>query len=115
MPERFVSEPIDPVTETSDTSRMAIGEPGLPRQFVWRGRVVEITRVLRSWRRTGPCRHGSDEKYVRKHWYEVQTLADGTMTIYFDRQPRRSSKAPRWWLFSIREAKNGSSDRARTI
>ena len=30
MPERFISEAIKPVTETADTSRMAIGEPGLP-------------------------------------------------------------------------------------
>ena len=80
---------------------MAIGEPGLPRQFVWRGRTVEITAVLRSWRETGRCRHGSDEMYVRKHWYEVATAADGAMTIYFDRHPRRGRKEPRWWLFSI--------------
>jgi len=31
MPERFISEPIKPLTETADTSRMALGEPGLPR------------------------------------------------------------------------------------
>ena len=100
---RFVSEPIAPVTATSDTSRMAIGEPGLPRQFIWRDRRVEITGVLRSWRSTGQCRHGSPELYVRKHWYEVETVADGIMTIYFDRQPRQGGKAARWWLFTVRE------------
>lgn len=109
MSERFISEPVSPVTATCDTSRMASGEPGLPRQFVWRGRTVEITAVLRTWRETGRCRHGSAELYVRKHWYEVATAADGTMTIYFDRHPRRGhSKEARWWLFSVRE----SGDRA---
>ena len=101
--EHFVSEPLIPVTATSDTSRMAIGEPGLPRQFLWRGRTVEITAVLRSWRETGKCRHGSAEMYVRKHWYEVATVADGTMTIYFDRHSRRGLKKARWWLLSIRD------------
>ena len=47
MPERFISEAIKPITETADTSRMAIGEPGLPREFVWRGRTVTVTAVLR--------------------------------------------------------------------
>jgi len=103
MTERFVSEPITPVTTTCDTSRMAIGEPGLPRQFVWRGSTIEIAAVLCTWRETGRCRHGSAEMYVRKHWYEVTTVANGIMTIYFDRHPRHGRKEARWWLLSIRE------------
>ena len=75
MTERFVSEAIVPVTATYDTARMAAGEPGLPRAFTWRGRTVEVAAVLRSWRETGKCRHGSPELYVRKHWYEVVTGA----------------------------------------
>jgi hypothetical protein len=101
--ERFISEPITPITETSDTSHMAIGEPGLPSQFLWRGRTIEIVSVLRSWRGTGKCRHGSEEMYVRKHWYEVVTRSAGIMKIYFDRQPRRGRKEARWWLFSIKK------------
>ena len=101
MPERFISEPIQPLTETADTSRMAIGEPGLPRKFVWRGRTISVTAVLRSWRETGRCRHGSPEMYVRKHWYEVATGSDGIMKLYFERQARRGQKGARWWLFSI--------------
>jgi hypothetical protein len=104
MPERFVSEPITPVAETSDTGRMAIGEPGLPQQFQWRGGIIDIVAILRTWRTTGKCRHGSPELYVRKHWYEVKTAAHGTMKIYFDRQARRGhTSAARWWLFSIRD------------
>lgn len=107
MGERFVDEAIIPVIATCDTSRMAAGEPGLPRQFVWRGRTVEVVSVLRSWRETGKCHHGSPELYVRKHWFEVATASDGIMRIYFERQPRRGKKRPRWWLFSIREPAEG--------
>ena len=99
--ERFVSEPIKPVVETCDTMRMAIGEPGLPRQFVWRGKIIEIRAILRIWRETGRCRHGSTDMYVRKHWYEVITLSNTIIKIYFDRQAR-NRKAARWWLFTIR-------------
>ena len=110
MQERFVSKPIKPVTETADTSRMAIGEPGLPRKFVWRGRTIIVQAVLRTWRESGKCRHGSPEMYVRKHWYEVATDSDGTMKLYFERQPRRSqTEAPRWWLFSIRDPEESPS------
>jgi hypothetical protein len=103
MSERLISEAIKPITETADTSRMAVGEPGLPREFVWRGRTVTVRVVLRSWRETGKCHHGSPEMYVRKHWYEVDTVSDGTMKLYFERQPRGGRKGARWWLFSIRE------------
>ena len=103
MTERFISEAIKPITETADTSRMAIGEHGLPRKFVWRGRTISVSAVIRSWRETGKCHHGSQEMYVRKHWYEVVTAADGTMKLYFERQPRGGRKGARWRLFSIRE------------
>jgi phosphoribosylglycinamide formyltransferase-1 len=104
MSERFISEAIKPVTKTADTSRMAIGEPGLPGEFVWRGKTVTVRAVLRSWRETGKCRHGSSEMYVRKHWYEVVTVSNGTMKIYFDRQARGGKAGARWWLFSIQDA-----------
>lgn len=106
MPERFVSEAIRPVTGTADTARMAIGEPGLPNEFVWRGRTILVTAVLRTWHETGRCHHGSPEMYVRKHWYEVATASDGKMKLYFDRQPRGRREGPRWWLFSISEDEN---------
>jgi phosphoribosylglycinamide formyltransferase-1 len=109
MPERFVSEPIETVVKTSDTMRMSLGEPGLPRLFVWRDRLVEITAVLRAWHDTGPCRHGSDEMYVRKHWYQLATRDHGIWKIYFERHSRRGSKGPRWWLFSIDDSSQPSA------
>ena len=103
MHERFISEVIKPVVATFDTSRMAVGEPGLPSEFVWRDRTLKIASVLRTWRETGKCRHGSPELYVRKHWFEVVTTSNSTMKIYFDRQPRKGHESDRWWLFTICE------------
>ena len=103
MSERFVAEAIQPVTNTFDTARMAGGEPGLPREFVWRGRTNAVSKVLRVWRETGKCRHGSPERYVRKHWYEISTGAGETMKIYFERQPRDRKRGERWQLFSVRD------------
>jgi hypothetical protein len=104
MAEQFVGEAIRPVVATCDTARMAAGEPGLPRAFIWRGQTVEIETVLRSWRETGPCRNGSGESYVRKHWYEVVTSSGSRMKIYFERQSRsRTARRQRWWLFSVEE------------
>ena len=92
MSERFISEPIKPLTETADTSRMAIGEPGLPKKFIWRGRTIYVSAVLRTWRKTGKCRHGSTEMYVRRHWYEVATESDGVMKIYCNYPAKKSIK-----------------------
>ena len=105
MTEEFIGEAIQPVAETIDASRMAAGGPGLPRQFRWRSEIMCITRVLNTWRETGPCRHGSGEQYVRKHWFEVETESGATMKIYFERQARSAKKRKeRWWLFSVTSA-----------
>jgi hypothetical protein len=101
MTEQFVSEAIRPVAETIDTTRMATGEPGLPRQFRWKTRTIHIARVLRTWRETGPCHHGSGERYVRKHWFEVLTDSGDRLKIYFERQARSGKNTSRWWLYTI--------------
>jgi hypothetical protein len=105
--EQFISEKIEPVVETIDAARMSTGGPGLPRQFRWRSQTVEIARVINIWRETGPCHHGSDERYARKHWFEVLTVSGDTMKIYFERQPRSRSSKSRWWLFTIERAAQG--------
>lgn len=99
--ERFVGEPVTPEVDSCDTSAMAIGEPGVPRRFRWREETVAVTTVLRSWRQTGRCRHGSPEMYVRKHWFEIVDSRGRRMKIYFERQARRGQKGSRWWLFSV--------------
>jgi hypothetical protein len=100
MAEEFVSEAIEPIPETIDATRMARGEPGLPREFRWRSEVVRVTQVLSAWHETGPCRHGSGEQYVRKHWFEVLTDSGVKMKVYFERQRRSANTKNRWWLFS---------------
>lgn len=99
-PERFISEALEPLTAGADTTRMAAGEPGLPKRFRWRGRIIDIQLLLRTWKSTGPCRHGSQELYVRRHWFEVASSC-GRLKIYFERQPRRGGKGARWWLYSM--------------
>ena len=101
MEQKFISEPIKPVAETADTSMMAAGGPGLPGEFLWRGKVLGIASILATWHDTGPCRNGSNESYVRKHWFEVQTTSNQKAKIYFDRQPRDRKLKIRWWLYSI--------------
>jgi Domain of unknown function (DUF6504) len=102
-PKRFVSEPIAPVGGVFDAAAMATGEPGLPSCFRWRGVEYEVARVLERWKTTGDCRHGSGERYVRRHWYRVE-VTDGTvMEIYFDRQPRSGRSRERWWVATIVE------------
>ena len=97
----FVSEPIRPVVASADSNPMATGGPALPREFTWRGNNLHIVSVLRSWHETGPCRNGSPEFYVRKHWFEVETASNQVAKIYFDRQPRGRKLTRRWWLYSI--------------
>lgn len=98
---RFIGEALKPVKETFDTSRMAAGGPGLPREFIWRGERVHIAKVYKEWRETGPCRHGSGERYVSKHWFELETETGRVLTVYFERRARGRTLSARWWLFSV--------------
>jgi hypothetical protein len=111
MSEHFVSEAIQPVVETIDTTRMAPGAPGLPQQFRWRRETISIVKVLKIWHDTGPCRNGSGEAYVRKHWFEVETASGTKMKIYFERQPKSGKSKSRWWLFSIEESDGSAKSR----
>lgn len=101
MTSRFVSEPLQPVAGTLSPARMAAGGPGLPAAFEWKGGTLRIARVRRTWRDTGPCDHGSDERYVRKHWFEVETEGGQVAQLYFERNPRPRTRGSRWWLFSL--------------
>ena len=106
---RFIGELLTPVlTGAADTGRMGHGEPALPGAFRWRGGSFTVAGVTRRWKEHGPCRHGSGEAYLRKHWFELITGDGRTATIYFERQPGRggvrsgtSRLRSRWRLFSI--------------
>ncbi len=101
--ERFVSEPVQPAEGTFDPTAMTRGEPGLPRQFTWRDEEYTVADVLEAWKEDGPCKSGSSEMYLRKHWFRVATEQGVEMTLYFQRQPRskRQSKT-RWWLYTVK-------------
>jgi phosphoribosylglycinamide formyltransferase-1 len=106
MGEQFISEEIQPVRATMDTARMASGEPGLPGEFHWRGKAVRIEKVLRQWRETRPCRHGSGEQYLHKYWYEIRTNLGQDMKIYFLRPAKGNYKDSGWRLFSLKEGQS---------
>jgi len=106
--DEFLCDPLAPVAGTFDAAAMARGEPGLPRQFQWRGTTIEITSVLCAWKETGGCSSGGGERYIRKHWYEVVS-SHGTMKIYFERQARGKASKRRWWLHSITRSPGVSS------
>jgi Domain of unknown function (DUF6504) len=103
MKDEFISEPIKPVQGTFDTGGMTRGEPGLPGRFIWRDKEYIVAELLEKWKQTGPCKSGSPEMYLRKHWFRVR-CTDGTeMTIYFERQPRaKVQRKTRWWLYTVR-------------
>jgi hypothetical protein len=98
----FVSEPIEAIGDAIDTANMTTGAPGIPMKFKWRRKIHKVGAVLRHWRETSRCKHGSQEAYVRKHWVEVETAEGLRMKLYFERQARRGANAKkRWWIYSV--------------
>jgi hypothetical protein len=102
MDEEFISEPIKPVASTFNSAAMARGEPGLPGRFLWRRKEYAVADVLEVWKEDGPCKSGSPEMYLRKHWYKIRTADGLIMTLYFERQARsKGQQKIRWWLYTI--------------
>lgn len=102
MKESFIGEGIKPEDVSFSAAPMATGRPGLPRSFSWRGKRYAVLAVVEEWKESGPCHHGSGERYVRKHWFRIRTTDDLEMKLYFERQ-RRSSGGSRWRLYSVRD------------
>jgi len=103
MPSSFISEPILPVEASFDTEGMTRGEPGLPQKFRWRKKEFIVAEVLERWKEHGDCRHGSGERYLRKHGYRIRTTEGAVFRLYFQRTVGRG-KLPlksRWWIHSI--------------
>ena len=91
--DEFISEPIAPVKGTFDTAGMARGEPGLPSRFIWRDKEYAVAEVLEKWKESGPCKGGSSEMYLRKHWFRIRCTDSSEMTIYFERQPKSKQQS----------------------
>ena len=53
----------------------------------------DLAKVLETWKQSGPCKSGSNEKYLRKHWFRIRTTDGLEMEIYFDRQARSKHQA----------------------
>jgi hypothetical protein len=108
MKETFVGEPIQPEGGSFSVSRMAQGTPGLPREFSWKGRRLPVVQLLEEWKETGPCQHGSGERYVRKHWFRLKTTGDLELKLYFERQARPGAGS-RWRLYSTTSPEPGAA------
>jgi len=106
--ETFIGEPIVPEDMSFSVSPMAMGKPGLPQKFSWKGGRFSVLEVLEEWKESGNCRHRSGDSYVRKHWFRVRTTENLEMKISFERQGRSSVRA-RWRLYSIRYAEPGAA------
>ena len=99
----FISEPLTP-DASFDPVAMSRGEPGLPATFRWRERELIVAEVLETSREYGDCKHGSGERYLRKHCYRIRTTNGLILRIYFQRSFGRSRSSARWWLQSIEES-----------
>ncbi len=117
----FVSEPLAPQEGSGLASAASPGEPAVPARFTWRQERWLLRGVLRKWTTSGPCRNGSAEKYLRRHYYQVHVTGEEgeyvsassgrgdrqgglVLTIYFERQPRRGqSPKARWYVYTIDE------------
>lgn len=104
---RFISEALKPIGGF-DTQAMAQGEPGLPEKFRWRARTFRIAEILESWKEYGDCKHGSGERYLRRHCHRLRTVDGVILKVYFQRSFGRGTKtASRWWLQSLEEKAEG--------
>ncbi len=101
----FICEELIPVAGTGSSVMMSRGEPGLPQRFIWRDVQYEVVGVIETWKTQGPCRHGSGEMYLRRHWYKIQVSPRTIMTVYCDRQAKNRRKPKsRWWVYIVEQA-----------
>ena len=102
MREELISERLEPVMAAVDARRIVIGAPLLPTKFVWRGAEYTVAEVLEEWKETGPCHHGSGERYVRKHWFRLRMASGEQFKVYFERHARSAKQMKqRWWLYTM--------------
>ena len=98
----FISERLQPAGDTF-ARPPAIGEPALPLRFAWRKQTFEVAEVLARRKEYDADRtHGSGERYLRRHWFELRLTDGSRWSVYFQRQPgsRRSARS-RWWLYQV--------------
>jgi hypothetical protein len=79
-----------------DADMLAQGEPSLPHAFTWDNDRIEVGTLRKTWRSTKDDR---GDTYVKKHWFEFETMDGRVAVVYFDRGARKG--APRWWLYTL--------------
>jgi hypothetical protein len=91
---------------------MARGEPGLPQKFRWRNAEYTVAEVLEQGKDHGDCRHGSGERYVRRHSYRIRTTDGTVMNLYFQRSAGRGKLSPntRWRIQSVEVARDSCAE-----
>jgi len=102
MTEEFIGDPLAPVRGQTNAHHATVGAPHLPGKFLWRGKEIVVDEVIEVWKENSPCKSGSSESYLRKHWFKIRATNGDTMTIYFERQARSArEKKKRWWLYTV--------------
>ncbi len=102
MRQELISEEIVPELAAGTAGPVVVGAPLLPAQFTWRGKAYRVAGVLEEWKETGPCHHGSGERYVRKHWFRLRMASGEEMQVYFERHARSpKQRKHRWWLYTV--------------
>ncbi len=97
----LISEALQPCADAPPAGPPQAGAPVLPSAFDWRGATAHVAAVLEEWKQSSPCTHGSAERYLRTHWYRLRMDDGAEWTVYFLRQPPKSStRRARWWLYT---------------
>jgi len=96
----MVSEPIVPEAGGFDPAAMAMGVPGLPGAFVWRGARYGIAACDETWRSLRP-EVGGGELYVRRHYFTLRMEDGSRWVVYCLRQPSTAGGGrQRWYLYT---------------
>ena len=92
---RFVSAPLSPAADGFLTEADGSAPP-VPRAFSWKEGEFHVTSVLRSWRSSKTDR---GDKYLKRHWFALQTEEGPVIEVYYDREARRGTS--QWWLYTV--------------
>ncbi len=107
--EQLISEPVSPEEGSFDFASMAQGMPGVPLSFTWRDTEYRVSKILETRKSLRSCHSGSNEKYVNKHFFKIETETGEIMTLY---RTRSGSKKDNWTLYTIENRPQQPSDTA---
>ena len=94
---RFVSEAIEP--DAGSLIAPTQGLPELPGGFWWRGRLLIVGELIRSWRSTKDDR---GDTYLDRLWFDFIAADGARAVVYFDKHAKR--RGERWRLYTIEDS-----------